>query len=118
MLPLSKCEDNMQLNTPVIKPKESKVAEEKLKHPMTGLHIEMALCLQHEGLRDTFWAKHMASGCSDPRTEELPGSFGIHSCSWKPKTPKLFVSQTVCMVHGVQDSLDERTCSWEEPPIL
>ncbi|CAK9045528.1 unnamed protein product [Durusdinium trenchii] len=58
---------------------ESKVAEEKLKHPMTGLHIEMALCLQHEGLRDTFWAKHMASGCSDPRTEEL--------LAYEPETP-------------------------------
>lgn len=33
----------------------------KMKRPMTGLHIEMALCLQHDGYRNTFWAKQLNS---------------------------------------------------------
>ena len=47
--------------------------EAKLKHPLTGLHIEMALSLQHEGHRGTWWAMQLASGSKSQknRTEEL-----------------------------------------------
>lgn len=44
----------------------------KFKPPMTGLHIEMALCLQHDGFKDTFWAKHLNSKKNlKTRTEEM-----------------------------------------------
>ena len=44
----------------------------KLKRPMTGLHIEMALCLQHDGFRHTFWAKQLNSNKNlQARTEDM-----------------------------------------------
>ena len=44
----------------------------KLKRPMTGLHIEMALCLQHAGFRNTFWAKQLNSSQNrQARTEDI-----------------------------------------------
>eukprot|EP00435_Cladocopium_sp_Y103_P070313 s574_g35.t1 len=44
----------------------------KFKPPMTGLHIEMALCLQHDGFKDTFWAKQLTSKKNlQTRTENL-----------------------------------------------
>ncbi|CAJ1358435.1 unnamed protein product [Effrenium voratum] len=52
----------------------------KLKQPMTGLHIEMALCLHHDGFRDTFWARHLNSRKNlQNRTEDMLAK--------EPKTP-------------------------------